>query len=98
MDDNQTTPRPESEDPYVHRFPADWRSDEETPTRLTHAVAIVTDQHPEQLDVGIGSIVDPDALDRLFTPEADDEDAQLTLMVSDLEIRIRGDGSLLVRE
>ncbi|OYR39215.1 hypothetical protein DJ82_04150 [Halorubrum sp. Ib24] len=98
MDPNYHGPPSPSEDEYVHRFPPDWRADEEQLTRCTHAVAIVTDRRPEQFDVGIQRIVDPDALDRLFTSEAGGEDAQLSLVVSDLTLQIRADGAIFVVE
>lgn len=98
MDTNYHTQASASEDAYVHRFPAEWRSDEELLNRLTHAVAIITDRQPERVDLDVLSLVDPDSLDRLFAPEADGEDAQVVLMISGFEIQIRADGSLLVIE
>lgn len=98
MDTNRRNVSAVSDGQYVHRFPAEWRSDEEMLNRLTHAIAVVTDEQPEQVDIGIQRIVDPDSLDRLFTPQADDEDAQLTLLVPDFEISIRADGSFLIVE
>ena len=98
MDTNHQDQSSVSNETHVHRFPSDWRADEETLTRLTHAIAVITNQHPERVDLGIPDLVDPDALDRLFTPEADGEDAQLTLLTSCFEIQIRADGSLQIIE
>lgn len=98
MDANRHGPPSQSEDEYVHRFPPDWRVDEEELTRITHAIAIVKDQQPEQLDVDLQRIIDPDALDRLFTAEATGEDAQLSVIVSDLTLQMRADGAIFVIE
>lgn len=98
MDPNYRGPPSPSGGGYVHRFPPDWRADEEELTRFTHAIAIVKDRRPEQFDAGMQRIVDPDALDRLFTSEAGDEDAQLSLVVSDLTLKMRSDGAIFVIE
>lgn len=96
MDTNHPNRRVGQRARSVDRYSSDWRADDELATRLTCAMADVEDQRPEQFDIGLARIVDPDALDRLFTEEASHGDCRLTLSLLGYEIHVGPDGELLI--
>lgn len=96
MDVNQPNRKTEKFARSVDRYSSEWRADDELVTRLTCAMADVEDQRPEQFDIGLSRIVDPDALERLFTEKASHGDCRLTLSLLGYEVHVGPDGELLI--
>lgn len=83
---------PESQ---TYRLYHDWADNDRTSTLIVDAVAAITDT-PRTDIRPLYTIVDPDALDRLFRPTSTENrresESRLSFTLNDCEVTIYGDG------
>lgn len=82
-----------------HTFDHDDRGPVELGTRVTTAVATVTDNSPEEVGESLAETVDLDGLDRLFQTGSDETPhagGRLVLSVNDCFVIVSSDGTVTV--
>lgn len=82
------------ENEAVHYVPP---TDDSILSRLVCALAEVKGRSPEQYDPGLHSLIDLDALERLFESSGRGV-GELVLAVDGMEVHIASDGSILIVE